>query len=94
MPTRSRVIINSTQPFQSYSTSTFVELNSLINGSQSKAHDDFNIHDQIDWFVVRINLVLMMFGIVGNLICISVLSQKPLLKRKFNWLDNTNQVLG
>lgn len=33
-----------------------------------------------------INFVSMLFGVIGNFICIWVLMQKPMLKRKFNWL--------
>lgn len=49
--------------------------------------NDFDIHDRIDRVVARINLGSMLFGIVGNFICICVLMQKPLLKRKFNWFE-------
>ena len=43
------------------------------------------IHNQIDNVVSRINLATMLFGILGNLVCIFVLVQKSLINRKFNW---------
>jgi hypothetical protein len=43
-----------------------------------------NIHNRIDTLVARINFFLMLFGIVGNLVCMCVLVQKKLLGRKFN----------
>ncbi len=47
--------------------------------------DDEAIHYLIDNVVSRINLATMLFGIIGNLICIFVLVQKSLINRKFNW---------
>lgn len=47
--------------------------------------DDESTHDLIDYVVSRINLGSMLFGILGNLVCIFVLVQKSLLNRKFNW---------
>lgn len=44
-----------------------------------------SIHDLIDDVVARINFGFMLFGIIGNFLCILVLMQKSLLKRKFNW---------
>lgn len=44
-----------------------------------------NIHDRIDDVVARINFGFMLFGIIGNFLCILVLMQKNLLNRKFNW---------
>ena len=43
------------------------------------------IHDKIDAIVSRINLVSMLFGVVGNLICMCVFNNKILLKKRFNW---------
>jgi hypothetical protein len=49
----------------------------------SSTHDDA-IHNSIDMIVIRVNLVLCLFGILGNLVCMGVLVQKKLLGRKFN----------
>ncbi|RMZ92990.1 hypothetical protein BpHYR1_053706, partial [Brachionus plicatilis] len=43
-----------------------------------------SIHHKIDNVVVSINLCQMLFGILGNLICICILMQKTLLNRRFN----------
>ena len=43
------------------------------------------IHDRIDYVVAKINFGSMLFGIIGNFICICVLCQKQLLNRKFNF---------
>lgn len=47
--------------------------------------EDESTHDLIDYIVSRINLSSMFFGIIGNLVCVFVLTQKSLLNRKFNW---------
>jgi hypothetical protein len=39
----------------------------------------------IDHIVVRVNFFSMLFGILGNFVCICVLCSSILLKRKFNW---------
>ncbi len=47
-------------------------------------HQD-DIHQQIDVLVSRVNMGQMLFGIIGNLICICVFKNKALLKKRFNW---------
>lgn len=44
-----------------------------------------SIHEKIESIVARVNLGSMLFGILGNFICILVLMQKTLLNRRFNW---------
>ncbi|CAF1055924.1 unnamed protein product [Brachionus calyciflorus] len=43
-----------------------------------------NIHLKVDKIVARINFCQMLFGVIGNLICIFILMQKTLLNRRFN----------
>lgn len=62
------------------------DINSL-NNSTNTSVILLDIHDKIYSLIVRLNIGTMLFGIIGNLICICVLSQKPLLKRRFNWLE-------
>jgi hypothetical protein len=70
-------ILNLTNPFIHFSSSST---------SSSSSSLDLNIHDQIDAVVSRVNLASMLFGIVGNLICICVFNyNKILLKKRFNW---------
>jgi hypothetical protein len=56
----------------------------LGNLNQQKSKPNDNIHNKIDKLVARINFFLMLFGILGNFVCICVLVQKKLLGRKFN----------
>ena len=39
----------------------------------------------IDPIVIMINLILMIFGIIGNILCICVFCRKSMVKRRFNW---------
>ena len=40
--------------------------------------------EQTDYIVSKINLTLMLFGIVGNLVCMWVLAHKKLYQKRFN----------
>lgn len=57
----------------------------ITNNSKTQTNDNDIIHDKIDGIVARINLGSMLFGIIGNFICICVLGQKTILNKKFNW---------
>ena len=52
---------------------------------QGDVTSHIGIHQQIDALVSRINLGSMLFGIVGNFLCICVFKNKALLKKRFNW---------
>lgn len=57
----------------------------LTDFLSSTTLESVTIHEEIESIVARINLFTMLFGIIGNFICICVLMQKTLLNRKFNW---------
>lgn len=40
---------------------------------------------QYEFIATKINFIMMFIGILSNAICIGILAQKELIKRKFNW---------
>jgi hypothetical protein len=52
---------------------------------RDKNKDDlFHLIDSIHT-IDRINLIILIIGILANILCIGIFAQKNLLKRKFNW---------